>query len=178
LVKIVDIFAGRLYSFVYGINDGELVDNELDRLLDLWTDVSYLHEFAKKNMVEDVKGFVKRRFEDAEKLQDLLYEIEREGKPLEHYFMPLENSEIGFKVLSKQKGKVSKWDGLRLYAIKIDNDCYVITGGAIKMCRMMEDHPETKKELVKIDRARDYLKENGVVDSDSFFEFNMEDNND
>jgi hypothetical protein len=39
---------------------------------------------------------------------------------------------------------------LRLYALKIDKDCFVITGGAIKVSQKMQ--------------------ENGVFDSESFFE--------
>ena len=34
----------------------------------------------------------------------------------------------------------------------------------------MQDHPDTKNELVKLDRAKSYLKENGVMDIDSFYE--------
>ena len=35
----------------------------------------------------------------------------------------------------------------------------------------MEDRPHTKQELIKIEKCRNYLKENGVLDTDSFYEF-------
>ena len=56
---------------------------------------------------------------------DFLDELAENEKPLEYYFRPLYDNEIGIKILSLQKGKVSKRDGLRLYAIKIDVNCFV-----------------------------------------------------
>lgn len=34
----------------------------------------------------------------------------------------------------------------------------------------MQDYPATAEELRKLNRAKDYLENNGVFDSDSFFE--------
>lgn len=41
-MKIVSIFAERLFSFHYENEDS----NEYERLLDIWTDVSYLMDYA------------------------------------------------------------------------------------------------------------------------------------
>ena len=62
---------------------------------------------------------------------------------------------------------------LRLYAIKIDEDTFVITGGAIKLPlhHLMDDREHTRIELQKLKSAKSYLKENGVFDEESFFEF-------
>lgn len=62
---------------------------------------------------------------------------------------------------------------LRLYAIKIDEETFVITGGAIKLPlhHLMEDRDHTIKELQKIKKAQDYLRANQIFDEDSFFEF-------
>lgn len=49
---------------------------------------------------------------------------------LDAYFEPLQETERK-SVLSLQKGKIRQ-NRLRLYALKIDMDCYVITGGAVK----------------------------------------------
>jgi len=173
-MKIVDIFAeeypGHLHAFMYIKYD----TNEYDRLMELWTDVDYLRTFAKKNKVENINQFVKQRLRDAENIQDLIDELLQESQPLEHYFRPLHDQETGIKILSRQKGKTSSKDGLRLYAIKIDTNCFVITGGAIKMSQTMDGHEGTREELKKINKAKDYLKENDVFDEDSFFEFNLE----
>ena len=34
----------------------------------------------------------------------------------------------------------------------------------------MQDHPDTKKELIKLEKARRFLNEKGVFDADSFYE--------
>jgi hypothetical protein len=47
----------------------------------------------------------------------------------------------------------------------------VITGGAIKLTRTMQERQHTKKELDKLNRCRDFLRGQDVFDADSFFEF-------
>jgi hypothetical protein len=164
-MKIVDIFTPTLFAFHYG---GE-ADNEYDRLMDNWTDVSYLRNYAKNNSIDNVNQFVKDRLKDAEQIQDLLEEITTNKEPLEYYFRTLFDSESGIKTLSLQKGKIVR-NGIRLYAVKIDENCFVITGGAIKMSQTMQDHPDSNKELTKIKAAKVYLQANTIVDKDSFYE--------
>lgn len=164
-MKIDAIFAPSLFAFHH---PGE-VDNEYDRLMDNWTDVSYLRKYAKDNAIENVNQFVKDRLNDAEQIQDVLEEIITNNQPLEFYFRTLFDRESGIKMLSLQKGKIKK-NGIRIYAIKIDTNCFVITGGAIKMSQAMQDHPDSNNELAKINAAKEYLQENSIFDIDSFYE--------
>ncbi|HLV64134.1 hypothetical protein [Galbibacter sp.] len=174
-MKIVNIFVEKLFAVVYNDEVGNgYQDNEYDRLLDLWTDVNYLREFAKVNKVKNVNQFVKDRLRDAENIDDLLHDLTEENLPLDKYFHQLHNHETGFKLLSLRKGKTSKTDGLRMYAVKIDTNCFVITGGAIKMSHYMKDHPDTEKELEKLKQFQALLSDNGVIDKDSFYEFKSE----
>lgn len=143
-------------------------DNEYDRLMDLWTDVAYLREYAIMNNVSNVNEFIEDILHDAEQIQDFLENINQNKHPYGFYFEPLQDSERT-KMLALQKGKIRQ-NQLRLYAIKLDDNCFVITGGAIKMSQKMEDHPDTANELTKLKRARTYLNQNGVFDQDSFFE--------
>ena len=57
-----------------------------------------------------------------------------------------------------------------MYAIRIDTNCFVITGGAIKVTRTMQQHPETNNELQKLEKCKNYLQSKGVFDDASFFE--------
>ena len=164
-MKIDAIFALTLFAFHYS---GE-VDNEYDRLMDNWTDVSYLRKYAKDNAIENINQFVKDRLNDAEQIQDVLEEITTNNQPLEFYFRTLFDTESGIKILSLQKGKIEN-NGIRVYAIKIDANCFVITGGAIKMSQAMQDHPDSNNELAKIKAAKEYLQENSIFDIDSFYE--------
>jgi len=164
-MKIVDIFAEQLFAIHYQSE----VDNEYDRLMEDWTDVSYLRKYAKDNNVDNINKFVKEKLRNAEQIQDLLEDITSNNDPLEQYFRPLFDTERGVKILSLQKGKIDR-NGIRLYAIKIDNNMFLLTGGAIKMSQKMQDHPDSSIELEKVKVAKLFLQDNGVTDNDSFYE--------
>ncbi len=172
-MKIVSIFDDQLFAFHF---KGELM-NELQRLLTLWNDTEYLYEFLKGNKSDlpiglPINTLVFQLIDNANDIDDTLLEISRNPKKkLEDFFKPLDNQEYHIVNLSKQKGR-KKY--LRLYAIKIDNNCFILTGGAIKFHHLNKNRLHTKNEMQKIEWCRDYLKENGVFDSESFYEFLIE----
>lgn len=167
-MKIVRIFADQLFAFHY---EGEK-DNEYDRLMELWTDMAFLNKYAQENGIENIAGFSNDILDDAEQIQDFLENLNQNKEPYRFYFEPLQESE-NRKILAFQKGKI-KQSRLRYYAIKLSDNCFVITGGAIKMSQAMQEHPDTNNELIKLERARKYLNKNGVFDEDSFFELLIE----
>jgi hypothetical protein len=167
-MKIVAIFAEQIFAFHYA-NEAH---NEYERLMELWTDVAFLKDYANKNNVVDIRAFVKEVVENAEQIQDFLENLSQNNQPYGCYFEPLQDAERN-RLLAFQKGKIKK-SILRYYAIKLDDNCFVITGGAIKMSQTMQEHPDTNNELNKLKEAREYLKQNGVFDEDSFFELLIE----
>ncbi len=76
--------------------------------------------------------------------------------------------------LSREKAR--NWDRdrhaswLRIYAIRLEPNIYVVTRGAIKLTHTMQERKHTTLELQKLNRCRDYLRSNGVFDQDSFVE--------
>lgn len=170
-MKIDTIFVGHLYAFHHEME----ADNEFDRVMNLWTNVRYLKLFAQENNVADISAFVEDRLEDADEIQDVIEEIRNNNDILKYFFKSLYNNEAGGRTLSLRKGK-KPYNYLRLYAIRIDDNCFVITGGAIKMSLEMKDHPLTDRELQKLNWAKSYLEDNGVFDDDSFSEFLIENN--
>ncbi len=80
--------------------------------------------------------------------------------------------------LSREKAR--NWDRarhaswLRIYAIRLEPNVYVVTGGAIKLTRTMQERNHTALELSKLNSCRAYLKNNGVFDCDSFVELTNE----
>lgn len=169
-MKIDRIFAEKLFAFHF---DSEEM-NELRRLLTLWNNTTYLHEFVTENKSDvpqnvSIRTLVFELIDNANDIDDTLNEISKDpNRSLEEFFKPLDNQEYQIVELSKQKGRKNF---LRLFAIKIDNNCFIITGGAIKFHHLNKDRPHTQKEMQKIERCRDYLKANNVFDSDSFYEF-------
>lgn len=169
-MKIVSIFTDRLYAFQYEGSE----EKELDRLLELWTNPVFLYAFLAENRQDlpkdlDWRSMAEQLLDSVDMLQDLLIQIyENPEESLDQFFVPLVNLESVPKVLSLRKRRISY---LRLYALRIDSDCFVITGGAIKFTRLMQERIHTNEELIKLQKARDYLKSKGVFDNDSFFEF-------
>lgn len=170
-MKIVDIFAnGKLYAFQY---KGEK-DHELERLLNLWNDPNYLYGFIATHRKDTPKDKTPYKLyneilDNANDLEDILDDIATDNdRQFEEFFKPLHNQEFKVVELSMQKGRKNY---LRLYALRIDYNCFVITGGTIKFTHLMEERPHTLEELNKIKRCKDFLKSNGVFDNDSFYEF-------
>lgn len=170
-MKIINIFANeKLYAFHY---EGE-EDHELDRLLISWTEPEYLHKFLKANAKDipnnkSLNQIFNEIQDNADEIEDLLIEIaESNERQFEEFFKALDNNEYKVLELSRQKGRKNY---LRIYALRIDKNCFVITGGAIKFTHLMQDRKHTQQELNKIELCRNYLKENGIIDADSFYEF-------
>ncbi len=177
-MKIVSIFAENLFAFHFEYEE----ENEFALLLGedgIWMNPSYLLDFVELHKAdipekENINELPELLIESAHEINDILQQITtRNSTAANSFFKSLHNQEYQEGVLSKQKGRKTY---LRLYALKIDTDCFVITGGAIKFTHLMEDREHTQIELQKIERCRYFLKENDVFDSDSFYEFLIEDN--
>lgn len=97
-MKIVAIFAHRLFAFKY---EGE-ADNEYDRLLDLWMDTEYVRSFLNANEKDIPSHKTKRQFveyirEDAINIDEQLIRItETTDQLLSYFFKPLHNNEHRF----------------------------------------------------------------------------------
>lgn len=55
-----------------------------------------------------------------------------------------------------------------MYAIRIAANCFVISGGAIKLTQQMAEREHTANELRKIERTKDYLIDEGLFDENDF----------
>ncbi len=170
-MKIVSIFGAKLFAFHF---KGEAND-EFNRVLDEWNDPDWIIWFLKENAGDlppgkDIEDFANEIMEAATQLDETIWHLSTDkGKSLDGFFKPLSNNEYRADVeLSLKKGRETY---LRIYAIKIESNCYVVTGGAIKLTLRMEERTHTAQELIKLDRGRAFLKENGVFDAESFFEF-------
>ena len=187
-MKIVTIFDNYLDAIVYPKDceivwneeilqyfKGEDIENidEFQRMFALWTDPSYLYKFFKDNKHYFESDYWKDKgisFDDMclltqKKALDFEASIYQSEHTLDVLFQPLDDMITNPHNVSKTK---SKYSWLRIYAIKIDENRYLVTGGAIKLTLSMQDHPITKNELIKLEKARNYLLEKGVIDSYSY----------
>jgi hypothetical protein len=171
-VKIVDTFVAGLFAFKF---EDQSMD-ELERLFDEWTNPVFLEEFFEREKSDlfyhntNVESAVIRAMDEASRLEENLLKVAGHSFPdgISSFFKNLDNNRIKPRINEKQKGRY-KW--LRIYALRIDRDIFVVTGGAIKLHQEMKDRNHTKEELHKLELCRNYLKSRGVTDADSYFEF-------
>lgn len=168
-MKIVPIIEGKLYSFQFP--NQKL--NEYERMFKLWLNREYIQEFVfqNKNHLTDsnIESFADDIFDDVE-LMKLSIKENTKGRrnTLDRCFVPLYNSEYKEMTLWLHK-KRAKY--LRLYAIRIAVNLFIITGGAIKITQKMQQHPDTNKERIKLNNCKAFLQSKSIFDDESFYEF-------
>lgn len=157
-------------------------DNELYKVLNNWADVIWLRDFFKENIddlnayfnITDIKVAVNDTIEDSERLRYIIMDISPDTD-LSRIFRPLNNNEASDAMLQKEKARLKRKYGhsswLRLYAIKLIQGNYIITGGAIKLTATMQEREHTRQELAKIDKVRRFLLEENIIDDEGFIEY-------
>lgn len=178
MMKFEDVLHnGKLWAVVY---DGERVDI-LTKTLSNWLDPIFLRQFFEQNH-EDLENYfhitnvdeaIYDTIADTASLACVILDIHPDAN-LDSLFRPLENSRMREMILSREKAKgqrtPSHGSWLRLYAIKLDPNVYLVTGGAIKLTYKMSDRAHTLMELKKMELVRNYLMANGVFDTEGIKE--------
>lgn len=173
------------YDHLWALKEPDKESDELTSLFERWNDADYLFQFFKEN-IDDLKSYFKIErisqaihdtFEDSDALEELILTFPY-TEELDTLFKPLDVTDTKSMELTRQKAR--NWERerhdswLRIYAIRLEPNVYVVTGGAIKLTRAMQDKEHTMIELNKLNRCKDYLIKNGVFDKDSFIDLNME----
>lgn len=157
--------------------------SEFRMLFDNWQNPEYLEQFFEENKSDLQNGFY-----DSISVEDAIYQTIEESEKMETIIKKIAVSVQGFssdssddllfenlnsietsinRVKSKVKGpKYKSW--LRLYAIRMSPNHYIVTGGAIKLTRVMKGRNHLEKELDKLNATIEYLKENGVLTNDDY----------
>lgn len=169
---------GRLWAVRY---DG-MSDNILYETFHNWVDIDWLKDFFVANLsdlrssfhITDIDAAIFDSISDAVQLQCLILDITKETD-LDLIFRPLHNSRVSEMLLGKEKLKGFRQNGhsswLRLYAIKLQPQSYIITGGAIKLTRSMQEREHTLNELMNLEKVRNFLIEQGVTDLDGMDDY-------
>lgn len=181
-MKIVDIFV-HLEMSLLAVQYDEYDCDELTRLMDRWNNVEEIRTFFIENQQFITNGFfgtmsineaVDITMSEAEYIENILLTKAENGaddkqESLQTIFKPLNDNE--YKTRSLQKSKLKgqeKKSWLRIYAIKIGANTFVITGGGIKLTHKMKDSVDLDNELQKIELTKNHLKELGVFDENDY----------
>ena len=125
-------------------------------------------------MITDINQAIYDTIEDSERIQCLILDISPDAD-LDKLFRPLNNNQTSEMLLGKEKARIKErpnhasW--LRLYAIKLEPGCYIITGGAIKLTRTMQEREHTLRELNKMEYVRNFLINEGAIDADGLVDY-------
>lgn len=169
---------GKLWSVVYEESTVDILTQTLSN----WINIDYLSAFFTDNL-PDLETYFKitnlddalyDTVADAVELSCLILDINPNAN-LNELFRPLEPSRMTEMMLSKEKAKGKRISGhaswLRIYAIKLDDKVFLITGGAIKLTPSMQDREHTLYELKRMETVRNYLIDNGIIDRDGLIDY-------
>lgn len=178
-MEIEAIYPPYIYSIKY--NDQKV--NEFERLLEEWRDLDKMIAFFEKNReclkadiwsaISEPEAAVLQVATEADDLEILLSELfdntEKNKEPnFDNYFKYL-NGKYRFEyeyVPMKSYGRCIP-SLIRLYAIKMDKNRYLITGGGIKLCKTIQESPGLKDHVMQnIESVRSWLKENDIYTED------------
>lgn len=175
-MEFIPIFAGpnpKLYAVVYDRGGKDA----FWQLFEQWQDPEYLFGFFTEHELDLQSDFyncsaleaVRITKVEATEFRDLIIEtkdngqIEDTGKIYE-LFKLLTTTE--YRLHNHRRHKAYGPDGdswLRVYAIRVQ-DCFLITGGAIKLTKRMDERNHTRIELEKLEKVRSTLKLLGIYD--------------
>lgn len=169
--------------YIYSIHYDDAETNEFDRLFQQWNDMGYViqffstyQEFLKSPIwqsisePEDAANQVLQEAADLEDLFDELFDNTIKGEEMDfdshfHYLEGKYKYEIERPPM-KSYG-TNRPSLLRIYAIKMNSNTYLITGGGIKLAERIQDSPDLKDHVFNnIDRVRQFLTANGIIDSE------------
>lgn len=170
--------------YIYSVKYDDQAVNEYDRLLDAWNDMSYVVDFFEryqselnnpiwpKYLKEPVAAAKCARDEaiDLEKLFDQLYQNTLDGKQpdFDSHFKFLDGD---FKYVTEcvpmKSYGTNKPSFLRIYAIKLQSNTFLITGGGIKLAKKIQDAPELQNHVMRnIKKVREWLISNNIADAE------------
>lgn len=166
-MKLKSIFANKIWSVQY---DG-VPKCSFDESFYNWFDIEYLFDYFERHKELVEKSDIWKNFSLEELVEvvqqeanDFLERLETEND-FDNEFHALSPNCVEFNLVrSKAYGKTieNKPSLLRLYAIKIETNKYVVTGGAIKLVHTMQEQEELRNELTKLRIVGEWLKRNGV----------------
>ncbi len=177
-MKIVSTFA-LVKDSLYAVKYEHEKYHEFSKLFTLWNDAQYLDDFFHEHKndlnrpywsgITPNHAILKTR-KDAKLLEKKLIQIAHTGQTdknetLSTLFKPLNKDPQKLEPYEKNKayGLVThSW--LRIYAIRIDVNLFVVSGGAIKLTQNMNEREHLLLELKKLEITQRYCKDEFDLD--------------
>lgn len=184
-MKIIEWSKGVFYAVRY---DGEVKD-EYTRVFDYLTTTEDVKKFFYKYSSGISDYYVKNTGIPREEPDEYAIRVVTEGRILDNYFQDLiDNTELSrrpdlddcfqclegyeFYELKGMKGYGSYSPSMvRIYAVKIDTNCYLMVYGGIKIEHSLSKCPELNQTTTKLNKVIEYLKQNSIFDRTGIEEY-------
>lgn len=174
-------------DYLYSIKFDEADTDEFSRTFQLWNDLDYLVDFFKRNAKYVEQPFWKEAGLDSTVPEESAKRVARESIVLashiknlaknvddgkhpdfEDFFKPLGGKYTYVRELEPNKSYGTFNPSLlRLYAIKLETNVYIIVCGGIKLGSTIQNSPELKDQVFnKIDNVLVFLKANGITENE------------
>ncbi|HVU95277.1 MAG TPA: hypothetical protein VHE34_08640 [Puia sp.] len=185
-MKLVPIFAPCTDEGLWSIWLDGRTQSEFERFFSCVSRMQWLYEFFEQNEADLASGFfgeisidtaILWTLAEAKDFENAIFTHAQRGSAgnpinLQHLFKPLNNFEYTIAAHQKSKARIDKgW--LRLYAIRLAENCYLVTGGAIKLTRDMK-RAHLQNELKKLELAKRYLHDNLILFPEDLNTYNNE----
>ncbi len=174
-MRLITIF-GKETNAVYAVQYADEIQDELYRLIFLWNDYEFVSTYLQErnDLLEDafradikIDEAVSEIIEEVRQITIALVDHYDNGT-LQQLFMPLRNDDARLYVFQhskmKHRSRKIRRPKIRIYAIRLDANCYVITGGGIKLTKAMQDCSMLRAEITKLERCTHFLKNHEICD--------------
>lgn len=181
-MEIINIFAieiKALYAVQFEQNDCD----EFALAFRNWNDTEYLEEFFENNKDDLQSGYYGKisvedaifsTIEEANNFEAEIKKVAKEGSLDKEnslqdiIFHPFHKNDTTFILQETRAYGTSYNSWLRLYAIRISPQCFVVVGSAIKLTGANQDRTHTNDQLKKLKIGAEYLKSQGLLEDDDF----------
>lgn len=182
-MEVIEIYPDNLFAVKFDNKD----QDEYAAAFTLWQDLDYLVKFFddNKDLVntefwknalpslesEDLaKSIVDESFDLLEYIKDIVTNTSGGVTPdFDSFFQELGGKKYNHlrEYVPQKSYGTAVPTMLRLYAIRLDSNCYIVVHGGIKLTQKIQDTPQLNKELFpKIDNVLQFFKANGIIDAE------------
>jgi hypothetical protein len=170
-MRITEVIPKKLYAL--------LLQDDIDAFhdcFDKWQDTTYLHDFFYTRRDElkfynkDISSLVNDVLSESDSFFNKIADVLENDEDINwdnSIFYPLHNRQ-GFDlpiVSAKAYGSEKRGALCRLYAIRISDGAYIVTGGLIKTSVALQDTDEGKQILKTLRELSDFLFYNNIIDT-------------
>ncbi|MES2681053.1 MAG: hypothetical protein V4635_14260 [Bacteroidota bacterium] len=170
-MKIISIFDTENSSlFAYQMIGAK--QDLFSKAFNNWSDTKYLLKFFEEN-----KGDLYKWYDENELMETAVLETIKEANSYRSKFLRASDKKYGIKLdsmfvnlhrgeseevelMQKKSPGFSTPSWLRVYAIRIESNCYLVTGSMIKLKAKMQENKDGLNQLKNIKFVKEFLEKN------------------